>query len=94
MVTARKINLDRALFDPASVFKGPDAVVEYESLGLEHKIEILRRWAYDAIEMAVAEEEGMGGGEAVAVDTILAALERVAGGRHSMCTAPTKHTTA
>ena len=94
MVTERKINLGRALLDPASVFKAPDAVVEHESLGLEHKVEILRRWAYDAIEMAVAEEEGMGGGEAVAVDTILAALKRLAGGRHRMCAAPNKHTTA
>lgn len=94
MATARKINLDRALFDPASVFTGPDAVVEHESVGIENKIEILRRWAYDAIEMAVAEEEGMGGGETVAVDTILAALERLGVGRHCMCTAPNKHTTA
>lgn len=94
MANAQTIDLDRALFDPASVFKGPDAVVEYESIALEHKVEILRRWAYDAIEMAVAEEEGMGGGEVVAVDTILAALDRLARGRHSMRTAPTKHTTA
>jgi len=94
MAIAQRINLDRALFDPASVFKRPDAVVEHESLGLEHKIEILRCWAYDAIEMAVAEEEGMAGGEAVPVDTVLAALERLAGGRRSMCTAPNKHTTA
>jgi len=94
MATAKKVNLDRALFDPALVFKEPNTVVEHEGLAHEHKVEILRRWAYDAIEMAVAEEEGMGGGEAVAVDTILVALDRLAGGSQSMRTAPTKHTTA
>lgn len=94
MAAAQKVNLDRALLDPASVFSKPDTVVEHESLAHEHKVEILRRWAYDAIEMAVAEEEGMGGGEAVAVDTILTALDRLAGGRQSMRTAPTKHATA
>lgn len=93
MTTSREINLDRALFDPASVFNGPDAVVEHENLALEHKVEILRRWAYDAIEMAVAEEEGMGGGGVVAIDTILAALDRLVGAHHSMRTTPTKHTT-
>jgi hypothetical protein len=94
MTTAQKVNLDRALFDPASVFKEPDTVVEHEDLAQEYKVEILRRWVYDAIEMAVAEEEGMGGGDAVAVHTILVALHRLAGGCQSMRTAPNKHTTA
>lgn len=94
MAVAQKIDLDRALFDPASVFKRPDAVVENESLPLEHKVEILHRWAYDAIEMAVAEEEGMEGGEIVAVDTILAALSRLIDGYQSKQTGPTKHATA
>jgi len=94
MTTAQQVNLDRALFDPASVFKEPDTVVEHAGLAHKHKVEILRRWAFDAIEMAVAEEEGMDGGEAVAVDTILAALDRLTGGRQSMRTAPTKHATA
>jgi len=94
MAAVQKINFDRALFDPASVFKRPAAVVEDESLPLEHKVEILHRWAYDAIEMAVAEEEGMGGDEIVAVDAILAALQRLTDGYRSKHTGPTKHATA
>jgi hypothetical protein len=56
--TLRKINLEQALFDPASIFRQPDDVVEHPSLALEHKVEILCRWAYDAMELAVAERRG------------------------------------
>ena len=89
--TLRKINLEQALFDPASIFRQPDDVVEHPSLALEHKVEILCRWAYDAMELAVAEEEGMGGGELVAIGSILAALHRLTGGYDTEHTAPTKH---
>ncbi len=94
MTGIRNIDLDGALLDPAANFEGPDAVVENEILPLEYKVEILRRWAYDAIEMAVAEEEGMGGGEDVTIDVILAALHRLTGNHHSGYAGPTKHATA
>lgn len=94
MAVVQKIDLNRALFDPAAVFRRPAAVVEDESLPLEDKVEILHRWTYDAIEMAVAEEEGMGGGEIVSVDAILAALSCLTDGYRSKQTGPTKHATA
>lgn len=87
----RKVNLEQALFDPASVFRRPDDVVEHPSLAPRHKIEILCRWAYDATQLAVAEEEGMGGSELVAIGSILAALHRLTGGYDTEHTAPTKH---
>ncbi len=86
-----KIDLERALFDPASIFADPDDVVEHPSLTTTHKIEILRRWAYDASELVVAEEEGMVGGEGAEIGVILAALHRLTGGYDAEHTPPTKH---
>jgi hypothetical protein len=54
--------LRQALLDPTSVFADPEAVVRAPDLTDEQKIEILRRWAYDARELQVAEEENMPGG--------------------------------
>lgn len=53
------IDLEQALLNPASVFDGPEAVLDHPGLSKEQKIEILRRWQYDAAEVSVAIEEGM-----------------------------------
>lgn len=68
------IDLERALLVPSSVFKTPDDVVQSEKLSCEQKIEILRRWEYDARELQVAEEEGMVGSNSSILDQILRAL--------------------
>ena len=52
-----------ALLDPARYFASPQAVLDADSLTREQRIEILRRWHHDALELQVAEEEGMTGGE-------------------------------
>ncbi len=71
------IDLDRAMLVPASVFKTPDEVLQSEKLSCEQKIEILRRWEYDARELQVAEEEGMVGSNSSILDQILRALLRL-----------------
>jgi len=53
------VNLERAKIDPSSVFDKPRDVLKEGALTREQKIDILRRWAYDEREMAVAEEENM-----------------------------------
>jgi hypothetical protein len=53
------LDLEQALLDPTAVFDSPESVLEAGTLTIEQKIEVLRRWAYDAREIAVAEEEGM-----------------------------------
>jgi hypothetical protein len=53
------LDLDRFLLDPGSSFRRPEDVVGDPRLRRQQKIEILCRWAYDAAELAVAEEEGM-----------------------------------
>jgi hypothetical protein len=69
-----KIDRDRALLDPPSVFSQPEDVVSAESLDHETKIEILRRWGYDALGLEVAEEENMTGGERSILHRIVRAL--------------------
>jgi hypothetical protein len=70
----RERDLERARSDPASVFASPEALAAEPSLRPGEKIELLRQWAYDARELEVAEEEGMGGGEASLGGRILVAL--------------------
>lgn len=71
------MDLEKALVDPASVFKTPDDVVMAEELGIEDRIRILRRWEYDARELAVADEENMPGDSTLLLDQVLAALRRL-----------------
>lgn len=52
------MDIEHAKLDPASEFKNPAEVLE-ANISREEKIDILKRWAYDAREMAVAEEENM-----------------------------------
>lgn len=67
-------DLEQALLDPSSVFSSPEAVLSATTFTENEKIEILRRWAYDARELAVAEEEGMLGGGPSLLSSIQLAL--------------------
>ena len=82
--------LDRALFDPASVFASPEALAGHPGLTVEQKIAILRSWEYDAAELAVAEEEGMQGPENNLLQRILLALASLTHGRDVEFVAITK----
>ncbi len=50
------IDVKKAMLDPTMVFKEPKEVVANDELTRDQKIEILRRWEYDARELEVAEE--------------------------------------
>lgn len=83
--------LTQALLDPASVFSSPIAVVNDPQLSPEDKIEILRRWEYDAREVQVATEEGFPAPEPdTLLDAVLAALHRLGTGPDVEHTPPTK----
>ncbi len=58
-------DIEKAMLNPTTVFRTPDEVLLREDLSREQKIEILRRWAYDARQLEVAEEENMGGQQPV-----------------------------
>lgn len=47
----------RALLDPTREYSSPMDVVRDGDLSRDQKIEILKRWEYDARELEVAEEE-------------------------------------
>lgn len=83
-------DLERGLLDPASVFSGPEQLLALEGLSKAQKIEILRRWEYDASEQCVALEEGMPGGESDLLRRILLALDRLTGGVDVEHVGPTK----
>lgn len=85
-----KIDLDKALLDPAAVFETPEAVLRHDGLSEEQKIDILRRWEYDASEIAVAEEEGMQGEQPLVLRRVLLALEELTDGKWEKYNAPTK----
>lgn len=85
-----KLDLEKAQLDPGSVFSSPEKLCDHPGLAQEQKIEILRRWAYDASELAVAEEEGMVGGEPSLVARVLSALDSLTGGYDAGHSPPTK----
>ncbi len=84
------LDLDKALLDPGSVFSSPEELRDHRGLTREQKIEILRRWAYDASELAVAEEKGMVGGEPSRLAQILSVLNVLTDGYDVEHSPPTK----
>lgn len=84
------VNMEQALLDPEPVCAAPEAVLLNEALTTQQKIEILRRWEYDASENCVAVEEGMLGGESDLLRRILLALDQLAGSVDVEHVRPTK----
>lgn len=84
-------DLERALLVPGSVFSSPHEVVENTGLTAKQKIDVLRRWAYDAAELAVALEEGMPNGDDDLQSRILLALNELRAGIDAEHAGPTKH---
>jgi hypothetical protein len=69
-----KIDYEQALLDPGSVFTQPEDILINPTLSREQKIEILRRWTYDASQVSVATEEGMPDGNNDLLRRILVVL--------------------
>jgi hypothetical protein len=72
------------------VFPSPEALRDHPAPTPGEKIELLRRWAYDAGELAVAEEEGMTDSEPSRLSEILAVLDALTGGYDVAHSPPTK----
>jgi hypothetical protein len=84
------VDMDQALLNPGSVFASPEALLAHGGLSQQQKIEILRRWAYDASEDAVALEEGMPDGDSDVLHRILLMLDGLTGGVNVDQVGPTK----
>jgi hypothetical protein len=72
------VDYEQALLNPGSVFVRPEEVLTHPALSRDQKIEILRRWTYDASEASVATEEGMPDGNNDLLRCILVALDHLA----------------
>ncbi len=84
------MDFEKAKLDPSSAFESPAAVCTASELDQAQKVEILRRWEYDARELQVAAEENMGEGPGQLLDDILAALKQLGADTATQNTAPTK----
>jgi hypothetical protein len=85
------IDVKKAMLDPTMVFKDPNEVVASDELTRDQKIEILRRWEYDAHQLEVAEEEaGMGVRRPEILDRVIQALHTLGAERDTEHTPPTK----
>ncbi|HML95729.1 MAG TPA: hypothetical protein PKC29_09900 [Thermodesulfobacteriota bacterium] len=71
------VDIEKALLNPSAVFSGPEDVLSAEGLTREQKVEILKRWEYDARELDVATEENMPGSNSSCLDGILKALDEL-----------------
>ncbi len=71
------------MLNPALVFLGPEDVLQRDELTREQKIEVLRRWKFDALQLQVAEEENMGSEQPSDIlDRVLQALHALNTGRN------------
>ncbi len=85
------VDVKKAMLDPTMVFEDPKDVVANVALNRDQKIEILRRWEYDARALEVAEEEaGMAVRRPDMFDRVVEALHALDVERDIEHTPPTK----
>ena len=85
------IDVAKAMLDPTMVFDDPSDVLADKDLTHDQKVEILRRWEYDARELEVAEEEaGMAVLQPEIFDRVVQALHELGVERDTEHTQPTK----
>jgi len=68
------IDINAALANPSAYFAQPQDVLTYPGLSRQLQLELLRQWEQDARQLAIAEGEGMGGGEASMLGRVSQAL--------------------
>ena len=83
--------LERAVTRPWSIYKTPEAVLADRRLDPAQKRRILESWERDSRELAVAEEENMGGGEPDMLGRVLEALSTLPAGDERPRGPGTKH---
>ena len=79
MTAHRHLDFRRALADPRAEFGVPERLLSDPRLDREGKRAILQSWKQDERELAVAEEEGMAGGETTMLHRVLKALDSLSG---------------
>ena len=85
------IDVKKTMLDPTMEFNDPKEVVANVELTRDQKIEILRRWEYDAHQLEVAEvEAGMGVRSPDMLDRVVQALHTLDVEHDAEHTPPTK----
>jgi hypothetical protein len=59
----KPVDMKTAILDPAAVFNEPEQICDHPELSSDQKLQLLRQWERDALNLSVAEGEGMAGGE-------------------------------
>jgi hypothetical protein len=88
-MTKELFDLEKALNDPAAMFDEPDDVINMSGISNKNKLKILEQWEHDARSLAVAEEEGMAGGEESMLGRVLNAIAKL--GMNKRPKTSTKH---
>lgn len=78
-MSRKDVDLEQLVLDPRAHFSSPEEVLADGALTDADKRAVLRSWERDARELAVAEEEGMGGGERDVLQRIVDALRSLDG---------------
>jgi hypothetical protein len=86
-----RIDIGKALSDPAAIFSQPREIVGNPDLPRDIKLRLLRQWERDARALAVAEEEGMSGGEESMLGRVRLALQALGESESESVDAGTKH---
>jgi hypothetical protein len=82
MVTARPINVERALVDPRAVFKDPIEVLAWRISMPPARVSSSSAWRQDALELQAPADEAMSGGEEPMLKRVLDAI-RTLGARQT-----------
>lgn len=89
-MSERQIDIAHAEEDPSEFFSSPEDVLDHPELNHEEKVRILRRWRLDALNLDVAAEENMAGGESSMLERVTKALMSLEGEDEGDAVAPTK----
>jgi hypothetical protein len=87
----KPIDIGKALMDPASVFSQPREIVGNAVVPRDVKLRLLRQWERDARGLAVAEEEGMSGGEESMLGRVRHAIQALGEDEPEAAAQATKH---
>jgi hypothetical protein len=89
-----KLDVKKALLDPAGTFAAPDDIVQRPDLPRGTKLQMLEQWEREARSLAVAEEEGMTGGEESMLGRVRRAIAALGGNGDEPSGPTTKHGSA
>jgi hypothetical protein len=91
MTAAHTIDIAAALRDPRRYFTDPREVLDAPGLDRETRLKLLEEWERDARGLAVAEEEGLSGGEPSMLGRIRHHRRSLVGGDVTEAGSATKH---